>query len=362
LSKTRPTSRGFTLIELLVVIGVIATLAALLLGAVAALGIGSKKRKTESILAILRQGIEVSTANTGSLVSAVEHPLAGSRPTRSAFVGVRGRLPPNGGGGAPLATLDATSEALVGINEWHIDPGYASDRSRVLMPDDLFADDTVPLLFGVRRDRLTILGADMQTITRYRRIQPKHGEVGTGTNFVPGPYANTNPRFSDPIALVAPAGVPIDSKRALDYAFGSTTIMTELSSLKALFVTPDGLPVAPASMIRSNRLWSAEGTIDGRPSWTPGRLVEGSMSAPPMGPNWKLYRIPGAAIYDAWGREILFSQSSTGGIRLMSGGNDGAICWDPGANKTIDTPIGATTPGGDDRDGSHDNIKMESGP
>ncbi|MBA3686412.1 MAG: type II secretion system protein, partial [Planctomycetes bacterium] len=146
--------RAFTLIELLVVITVLAIMAGLVIAAAAALGIGSKKAATVSIVNAARHGIESALADAGSAFSGVEHPLAGSRPGRAPFVGIRGRTwdailgAPNGG--TRVAVLDRTSEALTGLSEWELGSPAAqsAERQRLLMPEDVFADDGVPLLYG----------------------------------------------------------------------------------------------------------------------------------------------------------------------------------------------------------------------
>ncbi|MBA3683776.1 MAG: prepilin-type N-terminal cleavage/methylation domain-containing protein [Planctomycetes bacterium] len=353
---------GFTLIELLVVIAIMATLSALVLVGATQLGIGSKKRKTETILAILRQGIELGAASKGSTVSSVEHPLAGSRPGRLLFAGQRGRAA-DGSGGSWVAALDASGEGLVGAPEWFV---QGSDRNRVLMPDDTFADTRVPMLFGARRELLGIIGAEMGAVTRYRRLSPpKPPEL-----LLPAPYDGTNARYSDALCLVKPAGVALDNKRALDYLFGGSSVISELSGLKAVYTPPDDdatkrlyPPTTIASTDNGGRVWSPDGgdPADGKSFWEAGRIQEGLMnSGPDAGqPDWKLYKLRGLGIYDAWNREILFSYSSSGAVRLLSAGYDGVLRWNPGQNRVLDTAANATAAGGDDKDGERDNIRQE---
>src|SRR4051812_37010252 len=76
---------AFTMIELLVVIAIMAILAAMIFTGAQALGIGSKKAKTQTIVAAIRKGIDLTIANRGGSISPVEHPLAGSRAPRFQF-------------------------------------------------------------------------------------------------------------------------------------------------------------------------------------------------------------------------------------------------------------------------------------
>ncbi len=351
---------GFTMIEMLVVIAIISILSAMILVGATQLGIGSKKRKTETILAVLRQGIELAAANKGSTVSPVEHPLAGSRPGRSAFAGQRGRNL-NGTGGSWVAALDATNEALTGVDEWLI--GNAADQKRVLMPDDVFADGDVPMLFGLRRDLIGILGAEMEAVTLRRQISAPKSQA----TLLPGPYDASNPRYSDALCLVKPTGTAAENKRALDYLFGAGNIISELARLQAVFMPPDDNPGSrlkpPANAALGGRVWSPDGAdpADGKPFWERGRIRDGVInSGPNTGqPDWKLYRMRGMGIYDAWNHEVLFTYSRGGGIRLMSAGNDGVMRWDPAGDRTLSTAADATGPAGDDRDGERDNIRQE---
>lgn len=352
---------GFTIVELLVVIVVIALLSAMIVAGASALGVSSKKRKTETILAALRQGIELAAAGKGSVLAPVEHPLAGSRPGRLVFAGLRDRAA-DGTGGAWVATLDATGEALTGAPEWQV---QAPHNRRVLMDDDRFADTDVPMLYGAERRVLRVLGAEMAASTWYRRLPTaKPGEAA-----LPQPYDGANPRYADELCLVRGRGAAIDNKRALDYLFGGGTVLSELAALKAVYAPPDddapkriSPPTPVAGMDGDGRVWSPDGRdpSDGLARWEPGRMRDGLIDAGPDSgsPDWKRYRLRGLGFYDAWNREILVSQTAAGGVRLLSAGPDGVLCWAPGGNLTIDTPADANAPAGDDKDGARDNVEI----
>jgi len=375
MSPARPTRHAFTIVELLVVVSIIALLAGMLMVAANILGIGSKKSKTATILASVRKGIELTIASRGGSVSPAEHPLAGSRAGRAEFWGLRGRRQAADGtvgGGSLVRGLDRAGDALTGAEEWLL----TSDQGRVLMPDDVFADRDTPILYGLRRELIGIVGDGLEAVTRHRRIpRPRPPALLSD-----GPYdAN---RYPDNRHLEAATGVPAGNKKAIDYLFGSSSVQSELAGLGALFSPPDddakSLLRPPARLTGNNlegvpfdnsgRVWSKEGVepADGRARWEPGRIRDGTMSSGPDSgkPDWKTYRLRGLAVYDAWQREILYTVGRDGGIRLMSAGNDGCFRWHPGLDAVLDTDV-LTSAGaesiaaGDDQDGSVDNVRQD---
>ncbi len=329
-------ARAFTLIELLMVVVIISILAGIVLGTVNVLKRSTAKSKTNVILAEIRQGIELTVANKGGAPAPSEHPLAGSKAPRSPFVGLRGRiLQPDGSvvGGA-MTVVNPAGQALKGVDEWSV----TSNGDRVMMPDDLFADPAVPILFGMRREYLYVIGADQSAVTDYFRL-PKPAPPATT---IPPPYDNSNPLYTEKLSHVISAGTPQDNQQAIDYLFGNSNVSTELARLKALFSPPDD-----AALIHAGLLWSPEPS-GGESRWKPGRILDGGA--------YKLYRLRGLGLYDAWGHEILSSYSRGGALRLMSAGPDGVFRWDPGPDGILQTTADAVVPAGDDLDGSRDNI------
>ncbi len=73
-------------------------------------------------------------------------------------------------------------------------------------------------------------------------------------------------------------------------------------------------------------------------------------------PQWRRYRLPGSAIYDAWGNEVLMTVNTDGDAGFTSAGADGVFRWNPGKNHRLDTDSRATAPSGDDTDGQLDNL------
>jgi len=79
--------------------------------------------------------------------------------------------------------------------------------------------------------------------------------------------------------------------------------------------------------------------------------------------------LPGQALYDGWGRELLVSASEIGGRpRIVSAGRDGVFAWNPGKDGVLAANLAAVAaavhgtawgaPGavGDDRRGDLDNL------
>jgi prepilin-type N-terminal cleavage/methylation domain-containing protein len=387
--------RAFSMIELLVVIAIIGILAAMILTGAKALGIGSKKARTQTILAAVRKGLELTIANKGGSISPVEHPLAGSRGDigggRFAFK----RSTTNGGG-----SVATSGDALAGVSL--ADLGGSSNV--LLLPDDIYNDKRSYLLYGMPRERLGILGAMQKRCTKYLllpRPQPVPPPAPHAT--VPmtnGAFTATNyPQYAIPSAAQdadngAPGptgpgmgfGKPGANKQALDYVFGSSNVQSELSSLKALYMADPNTAhnldpvhindadnafkyaVNPAAVPGDSESLALVYTDDKtEDAWKPG-CVAMTGSGPSYtittytsggSTKWKHYRLPGLALYDAWGIEVLYSISSLGGVRLQSPGADGVFKIDPGENHIIDTtdPVGTLDP--KDKDGSRDNISQE---
>jgi prepilin-type N-terminal cleavage/methylation domain-containing protein len=340
--------RGFTLIELLVVIAIIAILVSLVIAGATALGIGSKKSQTGAIISALRKGLELAAAQSGSGFSPAEHPLAGSRAERFAFRGRRGRAA-DGSGGSWTA-LDAAGEALKGPAEWLID---SSSASRLLDPEDVYADARVPMLYGWQRHRLGVVGGDLSATTWYRML-PTKPRPGLAT--IPGPFTATE--LPDASNLHRPLGTGADVRRTLDVILGSSNVLAELASLKAVVSPPNDnaaerilapSPGAFAGADNGGRVWSPE-PLGGEGKWKPGRVLDGPG-------KWKLYQLRGISVVDVWRRELLIWGTANGTFTIASAGRDGVFALDPGDVGLFNTTAeNANVPQGSDKDGSRDNI------
>ena len=74
------------------------------------------------------------------------------------------------------------------------------------------------------------------------------------------------------------------------------------------------------------------------------------------------YRLPGLAVYDAWGNELLTVAGANDAFRVISAGPDGVLAVAPGIDGTLDTdligdlrerlPLDAR-----DQDGAKDNLQ-----
>ena len=342
---------AFTLVELLVVITVMAILVGLIIAAAAALGVGSKKTRSATILETVRQAMEVTGAQSGSVTSAVEHPLAGSygAPGEPRFRFVRAAAPHSDLARTVNGALGTESEqiALSGVGLGELAAGA---HARLLLPDDIYADHQVPLLYGLARERIGVLGAKLAAVTRFRRLpKPVPGQVIAQPDDL-GAYPNA-------VRLVSSDVQPDGNKPTLDYILGSTNATAELAKLGALFAPEDD----PLHRHAYGRVWCEQPrTGSGEPLFKPGRFNDPER-VPLSSPSWKRYRLRGLAIYDAWGVEIICSTAANGAVRLMSAGKDGAFRWDPGLNGALETDAWATGPAGDDKDGSRDNVVSNVG-
>ncbi len=347
-----PRQRAFTVIELLVVIAIMATLAGLTLIGVSALGIGSKRNKTMTILETVRQALEVTVAQTGSFSNPCEHPLAGSfaepgKPRLSFSRAIAPYAPLRATSNNPLGTA-AEEVALVGVSLSEL----AVKQDRLLLPDDIYSDPQVPALFGMPRERLMVLGAKLKDVTRFRRLpEPPAGAppIADPDNLV---------AFPNETRLVASSSGPADNKQTIDYVLGNTNATSELAKLGALYAPEND---TAAQLHAYGRVWcETPKTVSGQAVWKPGYLNVPER-VPLTSPSWKRYRLRGLAIYDVWGVEILCSVATTGAIRLESAGHDGVFRFDPGPGGTLETQPWAPIPAIGDRDGARDNIVSNVG-
>ncbi len=389
---------AFTMIELLVVVAIMAILAAMILVAVGTFGENAKKRKTDTIIQAVRQGIELAVAAKGSAISPTEHPFSGSRAPRFPFKRVDG------------STVSTTGLAYKGLSTTLV---MTSEQNKLLLGTDRFADDRVPLLFGGLRQEIGVLQSLRKVVTKYRLLPmpPKPANPGdpwkvispvTGTSavtytdenkdidhpffpntLIPTKYQDENKNSSGTV-VQPPYGLMADSKLALDYLFGNSNVQAELASLKAIYNADPTLPLEANKFqtgIESRSVggnteclvYTNYGTKDQHDSkttkgkyepgyvcvtqasgTTPINLVQGS-----NGDTWVKYRLGGLAIYDAWENEILTVAGPNNSYVVMSAGRDGVLAVNPGKNLEIDTELtgdlNQLTFKDDDKDGAKDN-------
>jgi prepilin-type N-terminal cleavage/methylation domain-containing protein len=379
-TATRRGDGGYTLIELLVVVAIVAGLAALLLTLV-----NTKHpdvKRTEVIIRTIANALGTAEANRGSAMSPTEHPFAGSQAdagsARFAFVRSDPRWT------TPIAR---TGTALRGVPT----PDYLdADQGHLLMASDRFAERSVPLLFGARRQDLGVLQSLRKVVTKYRHLplpqsttgemQPKVISPRTGQRSPAGYQGDVNADFPDTltpsVAQLADLqyGRLADSKPALDYLFGSSSAKSELSALKALYNSDPALPedvnrfrmpVEPRTVgqLLEPLAYTDAGMTDSGPTAT--NAIEPSGNAwyltAGAGDGWIRYRLAGLAVYDAWGRELMVTANGRS-HRIISAGLDGALAVAPGTDETLDTDLVGDLQerlpiGQQDLDGEKDNLQ-----
>jgi hypothetical protein len=170
---------------------------------------------------------------------------------------------------------------------------------------------------------------------------------------------------------------PDDNSLTINYALNSSGSMGELANMKALYTAgPTGLttgvtpppptadqtfmtPIGMSVVGQSLPLLYTNGVV--LPHWQPGAIavITGGnglqVTTDTGGGNWMQYRLPGMALYDAWGVEVLYSTSPQGTPRLISAGADGVFAVNPGVDHLIQTNVPITPLLGDDLNGSSDN-------
>lgn len=293
--KPVATTRGFSLIELLVVISIILILFAISLPVVAILRRQAQAQLTSASLAGVLQALQVWSATRGGSVTTAEHPLAGSAAPRALFVR-----------SDTHAAVTTTGMAYSGASFSQLS---AADQASLMLPTDLFADPTTPLLYGMTRDRIGQLGVAAPGITSYRLL-PASGSITSAA--VSGILVQPN----DPVSASAELLDLILSDRRKDLA-------------------GQGLMIAPpddTTLVASNRVW--------------GPAAIKGVRNPPLTSGIP-YQIRGLALYDVWGREVLYSLSRDGHPRLESAGPDGSFAVDPAKGPAWSTP-----------DGARDNIRV----
>ena len=336
--------RAFTLIEVLVVITIIVVLAGLTLAAINPIRETLRGRQASVIIGTIQTALELAAAQRGASVSPAEHPLAFSVPTRSLFV--------RAGGGAV-----ATSGTALRC----VDPSLVSSgvSSRLLRDDDRFsglaAAGDVPHLYGLRRDRLKVLGCDWYGFTKWRNLpKPPSGTASVTDDTTAYPddffaYAPSQPGFKPDSTSERFTREQV-AEQALASALGAGC-MEELAKMKALrfgsVATGKSDDDSDPNLCANKRL-----LVDGEitPDWQVASLqVTG---------GWQPYRFRGPSIVDPWGSEILFARAASGGILLISAGRDRHFRWKPGTDGVFQTQPGDSQPSGDDKDATLDNISV----
>jgi len=357
-----PPRRAFTLIELLMVVAIIAILASLILTGASVLNRQAKTRKTEVIISALRQAMELTIANRGGCPSPVEHPLAGSRQTMATFTS--GALWVRGGTSTTVqgTTADAGPYALTGADLGSFGPPSNSDAARLMLRTDVYARSEVPMLFGLTRDRIGVLGAMQKAVSKFIQLpkvmapnQIKPADIINAALLVPTNYQDRDLTAMGQ-ASPEPFGTEKGNKLLFDYIFGSSNAQAELAGLKALILAGPGTSTWNIGLLPI--------TVDGKQiprvytngsaaqnEWSPGTVKAAD--------GWRPYKLPGLAVYDAWGQEILYSLNRAGSIRLMSAGADGAFRFAPGDHTLNTSDPNASSPAPGDRDGTRDNVVDE---
>ncbi len=308
---------GFTLIELLMVVAIIAILASMIFAVATMMREAAKRSRTQAIQSVIQQALSLQGVKHGGVPSPAEHPLAGSREPRTAFVRAAGAH----------AAVATTGMALVGAALTDLSSG----TDRLLLPDDLLADKSIPGLYGVPRSHLGILGHETVDVTQYRRIK-----------LINPPIDPDDPKN---YREVAPTETTALRESLLQFWLSGNT-WSELVKLNAVYIPTDD---DSANLLRSGRVWSPPSPD---PRVRPFEINESG--------TWKPIRLRGASLVDGWGREMLFSITKDKAVQIESAGRDGFFRVNPGEDGVLQTdPWGPVA--GDDRDGSHENVLLWKG-
>ena len=331
-------SRGFTLIELIAVMAIVATLVAISLPVISLLRQSARKAQTASLVSAVATAI-ATASQRGLAPPIVPHPLAGSADLpRLAFV--RGEAV---GGYAVGAAVATTGESL----QCAAPATLTGSPDRLILASDRFSGiasgvAVQPLLYGLRRDQMTILGS-AAGLERYRRLPPVGAAYDqNGDGMLDTPYDST--RYPDNRFLVQDASaltsIDTQTKTVFETVFAAGDLQ-DLVAKRSAITTTSG------STLLNGRLYA---TADpSATAWSAGRVWNGSA--------WVGYRLRGLALYDAWGRELLVSIDAAGAVTVTSAGPDGVFRWHPGDDGVFQTAPADAAPSGDDRDGSLDNIR-----
>jgi len=263
--------RGFTLIELLVTMAIIAILAGLLITAVSYAGKQGKGKKTSAILGALQNALQLFMTDKGG-----------------------GAIRP-----APHPALTLAGNQGV----------------------DTCADKRWPLFYGWPARAVSVLGSPQATVITAMTAQQRTWYAITDVN-------------GDNVVDASDGSVPLKNRTFLNYVLAFGGADSALRDLKALDekLQSDGSP-EPGNIYDAG-VYTPDGTGDGTGHgiWvaSPGRLKTGAYADTTA--KWKSYRLPGLAIYDAWGNEVIMAYDTSrkdGGVSLISAGADGLLARDP---------------------------------
>lgn len=325
---------GFTLVELLVVMLIISILVGMLFPAINLVRRQVARAQTQQLVSTIATALAAAAIDRGNQPPAVPHPLAGSKAPRSPFM--RGEAI---GGYAVGDAVTTAGTALVCLQLSHV----SGTPGALLLPGDRYGDGTIqPLLFGVRRDELTILGSPAGLVEYLQLPMPGDAyDQAPKDGHLDLPYDTT--RYPANRFMMLGGGVLDDleaqSAKIIEGALRLADAQ-ELTSRSSLVATSAG------TRILGDRLYQAGGPT--ATLWQPGLVFSGG--------TWVPYRLRGTALYDRWGRELLYTIDAKGAVRVSSAGPDGVFRWHPGSDGVYATAAAADTPSGDDRDGSRDNI------
>ena len=359
------TYRGFTLIELLIVMAIITTLSGLTIVAIGAIRRATDRTNTEAIIAQAQTAISTSSLDSSVAFTPTMHPLAATAshallteagPSPRAIFSRNNTLLPTNVESLKVSGRDDNGNGVV---DWQENLG-TEDHKRVLLPDDRFggylSNGDVPLMFGMTRSSLGIIGANAEWIHQSRRV-PK-----AVVPYVQDPSA-------DPLLLIT----PIDNTNYPDETFLMTErlekdkTLEELSKQNLQFYLGDHLSqLNEAGAIRSSpepdvtawhtftdpensitfqidnkqpsagaydthqRVWIDPGT-EKTDLWEPGKIR--------LDDKWIFYQIRGPELVDSYGNGMLVGQGPNNTMIFMSAGEDGCFMVHPGDNNTIDTAI-----------------------
>lgn len=332
--------RAFTVVELIAVIAILLVLMGLVIALYPTLQRSLRRARTASILATLATAIESAGASQAKNAAPVEHPLCGSAEPRLVWLRAdpTTATPATGGEALRVARLSAVPSA----------------QERVLLDDDVFADPALPRFIGLPRARLGVLGAASPLTTRWRAL-PDPGPTQT----LAPPYAP--PTYDDERHLVRPALVEWEDGgfRQLERDAMGPAWEAAIERLMTLVLGPAAEQLAAMGAlhrpdpVRDPLIAGGRVREDRDPAQAAQRAKAGA-TVLDDGAR-RPYRLRGPAVYDAWGREVLFSIVD-GAVRLESGGADGCFRFAPGANGVVDSDPRGTLAQGDDRPGELDNV------
>lgn len=425
---------AFTLIELLVVITVVLVLMGLILKAAQLANESAQRSKTQAIVGAVSNGLAAALGEGMSLPLTV-HPLASTKAAITSFDGVpnfdRGsidpiRLDPSRitlrepalGALAPYSSGAGANEAFWSSDQWSTFNGVTSAPSSTgtslnlpilgsesfqfasasgaygqlgarMLPNDVMSNYNAPTVYGCKRELMTVLGTPHPDLVAHitcpsvdrngmrSQSQTRIVQLFTSITATTYPSLVVDPAGGLPVTTAVSSLAKEHTELALKRVLAST--WDQLHKMGALYQPPDD-----DNLLWDSRLWwdKSKGRL---PANSPGVVYANPMdrataSLIPAGSGggvgWWPYRMRGMAVYDAWGRELLISQTSDQRVRIVSAGKDGYMRLSPGKDMAWNTTAfnrrmlsWATTwqessrssnrgLSGDDQDGTRDNVSI----